>query len=1418
MATAARMDPEQPRRTSTRRKARPANEDAAPVWNPPNVEEQLRTSIGGSVVDEFVAGHDVTDVLRELVQNEFDAGGTAMSIIFGPNGLTVTGNGRAITAGGWARLSVIIGTGRVVGESDREAIAPKTNGIGSKNFGLRSLFIFGDRIYVRSAGHMAALDLPKLATAKVRDPESRGRKGVSVHVPYRRARFEKLAPFTEATERRTLDVMAGGMLATLVKLARVGRRSGLQQLILRSERTGREIRWTQRAHREPCKVAGVTAIIRSGKVIDSQAGERPVTSRFEEIEFLRTVDLPDQDLGRDIPDYYRSGESRIRIGVSLPIARGRIDRGRAGHFYYPLQTPHARTGSAVSVSAPFELDGDRSALVPASDWNDWLAGEAADLATDLVGTDWLDRFGGEAFAALDAVAAADPPHFAKVMKQGLSTKACWRTRSRAPGETRVTAEGLVIPDDPCLDDFLTPNRYLDERIAGSRDATRMAVDAGAKRFTLSSLVRLRCGGEGAALKTKLPPATANYSYTDYEAALGDANRQVEMAAALTKLSRHLSNANREDLRDTESTLAADGSLAQASELVLVDEAMWDTCPEPASSRLHRDLSAHRAIAGFCREFDEQGWVRKAAERATEGAIGDDEREALYRWILEKGDRLGRGALAAVRNAPVVRDQRMGWAAPEELLAAKGATGKLFLSVLSGPSPELAARPELVKRLKLREEVRGEDIIAFAKVVAGRPALAERFEKWLYRNLRKLAAPTIKRLAEIAFLRSTGGTIEAPKDLHLDTPLNRLCVTDPTQIVGGKAGPLYRRLRLREAPALDTLLATLAAAREAGAPPTRPDIFYRELARAATQERRKSELEEEPILWTRSGWFAPTEVLAGTQIPRYLDVAVPVVRGPEAIVRAYVSLGAAVQPRDHHWEAFFAHFDKAYEEGEKVSDDDRRRLLAAYRDRGSAGFQTGFDPTLRCLLDRRGRLHSLDHVEAGALLEDDYPALAEVIENAANAAFAEASERSRFFFRRIGLKTLTSVCGVGTASFGPEAEAPARLRPEHLQRLLSLIHRPAFARALYELASARRRAGTLADHVGYDTLEMQLAGLRRILFLEQVTRQYDVAGQKASVPDEAAVSGTVIGVVRPRTKFDLNQLVAQALAELAGFTGVAEARAMATTILPLLLCSSADDMRTYLERQGIVLRSWSDEEDEEEFDFDFDVGEDPEERTKDIFRHLMDGIETAPAELPPPPVPPAPPAPPPPANPAPPPPRFELPPLGAVSLDVADVAGTRIEARSALIGGSGWGSSSWTPPTPGDTERDALVGRRGEELVYRMEIEKVRAMGHANPDQLVVWTSSTDPGADHDIRSIDEQGKPRWLEVKSTTGTDGRFEWSRKEFERALRERERYELWRVYQAGTTAPVAKFFPDPTALLGRSQIRLDIGLLRAVIEPMS
>jgi hypothetical protein len=75
-----------------------------------------------------------------------------MQATFGQEHLNISGTGRRVDKAGWERLSVILGTGDVISSGGiSRKVQPKENGIGSKNFGLRSLFLFSDRIYLRSA-------------------------------------------------------------------------------------------------------------------------------------------------------------------------------------------------------------------------------------------------------------------------------------------------------------------------------------------------------------------------------------------------------------------------------------------------------------------------------------------------------------------------------------------------------------------------------------------------------------------------------------------------------------------------------------------------------------------------------------------------------------------------------------------------------------------------------------------------------------------------------------------------------------------------------------------------------------------------------------------------------------------------------------------------------------------------------------------------------------------------------------------------------------------------------------------------------------------------------------------------------------------------------------------------------------------
>jgi hypothetical protein len=98
-------------------------------WSQPQLSGQFEAAIGSSVVEDNVTVHTAGDVLRELAQNEFDAGGSQMTVAFEHDHLIVAGTGKPIDKSGWDRLSVILGTGDVISSTGkRRKIKPKENG------------------------------------------------------------------------------------------------------------------------------------------------------------------------------------------------------------------------------------------------------------------------------------------------------------------------------------------------------------------------------------------------------------------------------------------------------------------------------------------------------------------------------------------------------------------------------------------------------------------------------------------------------------------------------------------------------------------------------------------------------------------------------------------------------------------------------------------------------------------------------------------------------------------------------------------------------------------------------------------------------------------------------------------------------------------------------------------------------------------------------------------------------------------------------------------------------------------------------------------------------------------------------------------------------------------------------------------
>lgn len=415
-------------------------------------------------------------------------------------------------------------------------------------------------------------------------------------------------------------------------------------------------------------------------------------------------------------------------------------------------------------------------------------------------------------------------------------------------------------------------------------------------------------------------------------------------------------------------------------------------------------------------------------------------------------------------------------------------------------------------------------------------------------------------------------------------------------------------------------------------------------------------------------------------------------------------------------------------------------------------------------------------------------------------------------------------GIGSKNFGLRSlflfgdriyvRSNGRRAVQNLIRLATKVEPDAVDLLVY---GYRREHGTIRFLHQHEIMD-RLRSIEHVRFVTGIDRHYTLGGKTVGITTEAAAIDGDIALKPTRTKFEFEQNLTYALAELLGATQVSDARRLSVALLPLLMCESSADMFAYLERQGLKPSSWT-ESALPAVDpiAEADTPTSPEQTViQTLLTQMFDQAATAgPDDAP------APAAAPTAASTPPPPPArttFELPSLDLVTPSIERPTDHALAARPPAPSGGGWytsGSSNWRPPDAYDVDRDQKVGARGEEIVYLAELERVRAFGHERPEDHVIWVSRTQPGADHDIRSIDKHGKPLWLEVKSTMGTDGRFDWPQREFEKALRERDRYILWRVYEAHTTHPVAKAFVNPAALLARSMLRVELSGMVGFVE---
>lgn len=1376
----------------------------SPEWQVPEVaESDLTYAVTSSVLEQFAQGHTVGDVLRELVQNEYDAGGGSLSVSFGPAGLEVHGNGRVIDRAGWRRLSVMLGTGRVAGDS--RDIPQKVNGIGSKNHGLRSLFLIGNQIYIRSGGYQTVLDLRLGALREPRaDPASADLPGAHVFVPYRDHSDGRLEAYGPAREAQDIKTLADGLAPTLVKLARPEARRSLRSVAVSSDRLDRLLTWRQnvkvlRRHR-----LGGPLLERTIELRDSiSPSTSAILTKIVELEYEKSFEIPSNFRSRDFADYFRASAGRARIGVSLRLKRKRLDFTDLGSFYYPLGFANSSTGSAISVSAPFDMNGDRSALTdPASSsWNEWLMDTAADFAFDLLTNEWLASFESAAFLALEETRQSAAPQFTEKMSRFLRERACWPTRESVKGSRKprlVAASDLMLGSSPQLEALVGDERSLDSRLANGR-IYAMARKAGAKDFTIASAIRLRCAGQDTKhLVTKLG-GDAALVYRDFPNALADISRQEQFGKAFD--AQRLTPSNRSDLNNAPTTLTAAGTLAAPCEpLWVVDEAVADFSPVPLNRRLHPTLVQYKSIRRLCKPSNVTAWARDVANQAIDRTASEEDREALYKYLLLTPETIGTAAWPTLRRAPIMRDHRSDWIAPEQMIQRRASGTARIETALHFPSRDISRNTTLLRRLRIRSKIERTDLVRYARIVSEQPPLAEGFEETLNQLRALLTRPTVTALRSIPFLQSSNGGLAAPADIYLRTQYLINCVGPHAGFAAGRHTVLHERLGCRDQPDLADIVAFLGSLRAADDGPPHPEVIYPALVEALRANGNSSRLASEPVLFVGGKWHAPADVLIGKRHRQVFVGAVPVLDAG-GLDRVYKSLGASAEPAARHWIRFFEWLEEQSGAGDRpLRQAQRRALRLAYSKLGT--LPADVPDRWHVFLDTKGRLHTRDDVRASRYLVNDDPRTADVATAAGlPVAFADLTDAAtRRFYTLSGVRLLTEVRRHVGINAGDQ-----RLSPPWFQesREVDRLREPAFASAVHAVAAATSSHTATPER----QLRRQLAEVTNIVFVTELQDIYRIGSFSLTVPSDVAHDGNRIALRFVRSRTELYGLLARAVAGMAEAT-MAQQQPLTDSIFRLMMSDSPADIERYLTQRGIA---WT-ASDDREVD-DVSVDDEADDRTP-IAEALKEKLLQVPRRTG--------------ASPSPgastdtqqrPEERTRrmapLPLLGDVSLQEASAA-EWVPRDPERTGGGVGASGLWRPRSPAEQEEDRAIGLRGEELVYRAEVERVRALGY--PESRVIWTSKSDPGADHDIRSVDEGGRDLWLEVKSTVGRHGRFDWPRAEFELALRVRERYILCRVFEVNTTHATLRREQDPVAKLLAGAMRLDISSLAAEVAPLS